>query len=63
MNQIKRAKRAKQAKKNQNKLRAYKKFHDSIKRIMHKFVGMKKKDVIKYVKKNGYPKGARQWQS
>ena len=49
MNQIKRAKRAKQAKKNQNKLRAYKKFHDSIKRIMHKFVGMKKKDVIKYV--------------
>ena len=57
MNQIKRAKRAKKSKKNQNKLRAYKKFQDSIKRIMHKFVGMSKKEVIKYVKKNGYPRG------
>tara|TARA_X000001382_G_scaffold85602_1_gene60674 strand:+ start:642 stop:812 length:171 start_codon:yes stop_codon:yes gene_type:complete len=55
MNAIKRQKRAKQARKNQNKWRASKKFKSSINRIMHKFIGMSKKEAKKYVKKYGLP--------
>ena len=55
MNLLKRQRRAKQARKNQNKWRASRKFKSSINRVMHMFIGLSKKEAKAYVRKNGLP--------